>query len=82
MTFFVAECFCAPVCSEREEAFESLMVQVKGYKTVVESLDTEYLDSESFTDDNQWMCSKCNKKVLWLCFLNLISSEQGSCNRL
>ena len=27
------------------------------------SLDAEYLDFESFTDENQWLCSKCNKKV-------------------
>ena len=46
-----------------------MLVQVKGYRTVVESLDAEYLDFESFTGENQWLCSKCNKKVRALALL-------------
>eukprot|EP00475_Leptophrys_vorax_P005152 TRINITY_DN13100_c0_g2_i1.p1 TRINITY_DN13100_c0_g2~~TRINITY_DN13100_c0_g2_i1.p1 ORF type:complete len:769 (-),score=208.22 TRINITY_DN13100_c0_g2_i1:1412-3718(-) len=48
--------------SQRPESFIDLQVMVEGLSSLVESLD-QFISVETLTNDNQYMCELCGKKV-------------------
>lgn len=48
--------------SEREEVFSDISLQVKGCKSIIESLSM-FVSEEQLDLDNKYFCEKCNKKV-------------------
>lgn len=55
-------CKDCPHFSEREEPFMNVALQVKGKKTVQESLEA-YVTGDLLEGDNAFFCDKCDKKV-------------------
>jgi ubiquitin C-terminal hydrolase len=51
-----------PHSSNREEAFNSIQLEVKNKRTIKESLEL-YVKEETLEGDNAYFCEKCNAKV-------------------
>jgi len=56
------ECLSCKNINEREESFYDLILQVKGFSSIEESL-LNMLTLEKLEKDNQYHCEICNKKV-------------------
>lgn len=48
--------------NEREEKFYDLMIQVKNFQSLEESLEN-FLTPQNLDGSNQYFCDKCNEKV-------------------
>lgn len=49
--------------SEREETYLDLTLAVRGYSDIGESLADCYLNTETLSGSNQYMCQRCDKLV-------------------
>jgi ubiquitin carboxyl-terminal hydrolase 9/24 len=55
-------CKGCPHYSEREESFNSISLQVKNKKSIIESLES-FVEGEMLEGENAYFCEKCEKKV-------------------